>query len=191
MKENERWVLGGLSIISLYILPSLLSLSVLDTPAFIALVCLSVAIPLLAGVTVFLFYSNTGVLYKYVSSGKFQMSLLTVTTLAVVIDLAGIDAAIWHASPIAAWVFIGSVIFALAFFGSWFVWFIKNSNKPLEALQKDFETILAMAGKNDDFREKLIKGYTENIKNAEEFVKVYKEVSKLPHEESNKKEQRE
>ncbi len=87
MQDNERWVLGGLSVISLYILPSLVSLSVLDTPAFISLVCLSVALPLLAGSTVFLFYRNTGILVKYVSSHIFRISFVTVTTIGVIIDL--------------------------------------------------------------------------------------------------------
>jgi hypothetical protein len=142
MKENdERWVLGGLSIISLYILQVVISLNTHDIPAFISLVCLSVAIPLLAGSTVFLFYRSTGILVKYVSSRIFRISFVTVTTLGVIIDLAGIDAAIWHASAIAGWVFLGSVIFGFAFFGSALVWLINNAEQPLEAFQKAAEML--------------------------------------------------
>lgn len=104
---------GGLIIISLVILQDFLSANPLDRPAFLAVLAFSIALPLLSGTLVL----NVVERYKYGPSKSLIAQIVRYVFLAsILLDLAGIAAAFWHASWITGLVFIVSQLAALTIY---------------------------------------------------------------------------
>ena len=126
MQENDAYAIklhnlyaGGLIAISLIILQDFLNVRSLDTPAFIAVLLFSIALPFLSGVIVL------DVVEQRFTLGPARALTSKVVHIAfflsIVTDLGAIAAAIWHASWICGVVFLGSLLAALAVYGIYII----------------------------------------------------------------------
>ncbi len=122
---------GGLIIISLVILQDFLSANPLDRPAFLAVLAFSIALPMLSGTLVLNVVEER---FKYGPAKSPIAQIVRYVFLAsILLDLAGIAAAFWHASWITGLVFIVSQLAALTIYG---IYILKLEDKVSTAPTK-------------------------------------------------------
>lgn len=109
---------GGLIAISLVIIQDFLNANHLDTPAFLSVLALAIALPLLSGTFVLNVVEQK--FKKGPSRTIIKIEHITFT-LSVITDVFGIGAAFWHASFFAGIAFIFSVLVFLSVYGAYIV----------------------------------------------------------------------
>jgi cobalamin synthase len=102
-------IFGGLLAISVVILQRLIALNSLDTPALIALISLSLSIPVLAAMIIVNLYELS---VDPSSSDKETINLHVLYWGGILNTITGITAEFWYASWIGAIVFVSSSVIA-------------------------------------------------------------------------------
>lgn len=106
---------GGLIVVSLVFLQTMLSLGSLDLPAFISAIAFSIGLPLLAGILVINAVESK---YPYGSPRKdFSRGVHALFAVGVLATLIGMGAAFWHMSWVIGLTFIVVLTVAAIVYG--------------------------------------------------------------------------